>query len=45
MELFLSFNVWPVGKVEKHTLQQSHTTYVSHVLQQITIGGGGGGER
>ena len=20
MELFLSFNVWPVGKVEKHTL-------------------------
>ena len=24
-------------------IQQSHTTYFSHVLQQINIGGGGGG--
>ena len=24
-------------------LIQSHTAYISHVLQQITIGGGGGG--
>ena len=27
--------------ITRSEIQQSHTTYISHVLQQITIGGGG----
>ena len=41
--LILHFIYITITRSHVGEIRQSHTTYVSHVLQQITTWGGGGG--